>query len=83
MHHNDVRVNAYCSAINMSKDPCAIHIGYIQNVTQSWPQCMLTVTIGLSSIPSIRVVMFDALLWTIRIESPYLNYYSLGLCFIL
>ena len=39
---------------------------------------MLLRSIGLSSIPSIRIVIWDVLLRTIRIEFPSLNYYSLG-----
>ena len=41
-------------------------------------QCKLTATIWLSSIPSIRIVILDVLLWTLNIELPSLNYYSLG-----
>ena len=41
-------------------------------------QCKLTATIWLSSIPSIRIVILHVLLWTLNIELPSLNYYSLG-----
>jgi len=54
------------------------YILFIQYVARSWAQYILTPTIWLSTIPSTRIVILDVLLWTMRIELPSLNYYSLG-----
>jgi len=56
--------------INMSDDPCVTHIVYLV--------CCPIVDNIMSSLPSIRTVIFEVLLWALLIESPSFNYYSLG-----
>ena len=77
IHRDDVRVNVYCSDQYFWRSLCNTY-WLFSVLPNRGAQCALTVTIWLSSIPSIRIVMFDVLLWTIRIKSPSLKYYSSG-----
>ena len=45
-------MSIHIAPINMLEDPCAKHIGYSKYTTRSWVQCILMVTMRLSSIPS-------------------------------
>ena len=71
----------HITPINMSGDSCAIRIVYSVCCSIIGVMHVDYDKIFLPSIPSIRTVIFDALLWTIRIELPSLNYYSFCLLY--